>query len=319
MPSEYNSVLSARHTEGLLDITLSVCARRKLILNLSAIILQTYPWKFEGSRLSATNNQIVSDESICPKCFGTGTHYDPNTNRASLCECRRTDPKKNLLTSVRIPERYIDCSFENFKSVPHTTIDTALLFAKSLALDYPAVDRGLLFMGGVGVGKTHLAVSILRNLTDRRFRCLFCEFGSLLKQIQDSYNAISKTSELGVLAPIYEAEVLVLDELGAAIPTDWVRDTMYQIINKRYNDRKLTVFTTNYLDEPTSPPKTTSPEKRTFSNKSSSERIREMTTLEDRIGSRLRSRLYEMCTKIVMEGEDYRTHMGRRRFDVSKT
>jgi len=192
-----------------------------------------------------------------------------------------------------------------------------MLFARSLALDYPAVDRGLLFMGGVGVGKTHLAVSILKSLTDRRFRCLFCEFGSLLKQIQDSYNAVSKTSELGVLAPIYEAEVLVLDELGAAIPTDWVRDTMYQIINKRYNDRKLTIFTTNFLDDAvqTQTPKAT----RSFSNKSSSERIREMTTLEDRIGSRLRSRLYEMCTKVVMEGEDYRTHMGRRRFDVSRS
>jgi DNA replication protein DnaC len=188
-----------------------------------------------------------------------------------------------------------------------------------MALDYPAVDRGLLFMGGVGVGKTHLAVSILRSLSDRRFRCLFCEFGSLLKQIQDSYNAISKTSELGVLAPIYEAEVLVLDELGAAIPTDWVRDTMYQIINKRYNDRKLTVFTTNYFDEPrpSQQPNETAP--RSFSTKNSSQRIREMTTLEDRIGSRLRSRLYEMCTKVVMEGEDYRTHMGRRRFDVSKS
>lgn len=266
--------------------------------------------------MSAANSQIASDENICPKCFGTGTHYDRETNKASLCECRRTDPKKNLLNSVRIPERYVDCSFDNFKSDPHSSIDTALLFARSLALDYPAVDRGLLFMGGVGVGKTHLAVSILKSLTDRRFRCLFCEFGSLLKQIQDSYNAVSKTSELGVLAPIYEAEVLVLDELGAAIPTDWVRDTMYQIINKRYNDRKLTIFTTNYLDVPQPPAAT---DTRRVGAKNSGERIREMTSLEDRIGSRLRSRLYEMCTKVVMEGEDYRTHMGRRRFDVSKS
>ena len=79
---------------------------------------------------------------------------------------------------------------------------------------------------------------------------MFTEFGSLLKAIQDSYNPISKSSELSVLAPIYQADVLVLDELGATIPTDWVRDTMYQIINKRYNDNKLTVFTTNYSDKP---------------------------------------------------------------------
>ena len=92
-------------------------------------------------------------------------------------------------------------------------------------------------------------------------------------------------TELDVLRPVFDAEVLVLDELGATIPTDWVRDTMYQIINKRYNDRKLTILTTNYSD------------------------IRESDreqTLEDRIGTRLRSRLYEMCTKVVMDGGDYR-------------
>jgi DNA replication protein DnaC len=102
----------------------------------------------------------------------------------------------------------------------------------------------------------------------------------LLKQIQDSYNPVSKSSELKVLAPVYEADVLILDELGASVPTDWVRDTMYQIINKRYNDNKLTIFTTNYSDKG--------------------------NELEERITYRLRSRLYEMCTNVVIDGEDYR-------------
>jgi DNA replication protein DnaC len=140
-------------------------------------------------------------------------------------------------------------------------------------------------MGPAGVGKTHLAVSIIKDLIGKGFGGLFCEFGSLLKEIQDSYNPISKSSELKVLAPVFQADVLVLDELGATVPTDWVRDTMYQIINKRYNDEKLTIFTTNYLDIP---------------------RSEKVQMLEDRIGTRLRSRLYEMCTKIVIEGEDYR-------------
>ena len=140
-------------------------------------------------------------------------------------------------------------------------------------------------MGPTGVGKTHLAVSIIKGLVAKGFGGVFCEFGSLLKEIQDSYNPISKSSELKVLAPIYETELLVLDELGATIPTDWVRDTMYQIINKRYNDRKLTIFTTNYSD----------------ARRSEKEQV-----LEDRIGTRLRSRLYEMCIKVVMDGGDYR-------------
>src|SRR5438552_6069212 len=173
----------------------------------------------------------------------------------------------------------------------------ALRFANILLNDYPAVDRGLLFMGSVGVGKTHLAVGIIKGLIEKGVPCLFYEFGSLLKEIQDSYSSISRTSELRVLAPIYKAEVLVLDELGAAVPSDWVRDTMYQIINTRYNNKKLTIFTTNYWDEARLEPRedieAASP--RGLRKKLSSARKHEMTTLEERIGMPLRSRIYEMC------------------------
>jgi DNA replication protein DnaC len=155
--------------------------------------------------------------------------------------------------------------------------------------DYPVIDgRGLIFIGAVGVGKTHLAVAILRELIERyQARGLFCQFGALLRQIQDSYSQVSQTSELKLLEPVFDAEVLVLDELGASKPTDWVRDTMMQIINARYNEKRLTIFTTNYFDERKSDKDTTE-------------------LLEDRIGVALRSRLYEMCKTVVIEGHDYR-------------
>jgi DNA replication protein DnaC len=244
---------------------------------------------------------------VCSACFGTGVRIVPGKG-AKICDQCQPRQGDRLLKAARIPRRHAACTFDNYR-VPagSTSLHWALMKAKTLVNDYPAVDRGLLLTGSVGVGKTHLAVAILQGLIAKGVSCLFCEFGSLLKQIQDSYNPISKTSELRVLAPVYQAEVLVLDELGSTIPTDWVRDTMYQIINKRYNDRKLTVFTTNYLDVPRIE-KTPAPEivSRTFSKKGSSERIQEMTTLEERIGTRLRSRLYEMCNAVVIEGEDYR-------------
>jgi DNA replication protein DnaC len=95
---------------------------------------------------------------------------------------------------------------------------------------------------------------------------------------------------------------------------------MYQIINTRYNNKKLTIFTTNYLDEARIP-QTEEPEanSRTFSRKVDSERIREMRTLEDQIGTTLRSRLYEMCKTVNIKGEDYRKHIERRRFDSATT
>lgn len=232
----------------------------------------------DETELPKTENTVV-----CEECFGTGTKLDP-VKGAIPCPCRRPDRFKKVLAAARIPPRYSKCSFNTFKSAPGTSQDNALLLAQKLVSDFP-VERGLLFMGPAGVGKTHLAVAIIRGLIEKGFAGIFCEFGSLLKEIQDSYNPISKSSELKVLAPVYQTDVLVLDELGATIPTDWVRDTMYQIINKRYNDQKLTIFTTNYSD----------------ARGSDKEQV-----LEDRIGTRLRSRLYEMCKKVVMDGGDYR-------------
>ena len=227
--------------------------------------------------------------SVCSFCFGTGMEVMPGKG-ARRCQCCTQARQQRLLEAARIPRRYSECSLSNYHPAKGNVSQlTAFNYAYQLAKEYPAIDRGLLLMGSVGVGKTHLSAAILRALIEKGVPCLFYEFGALLKEIQNSYNPISQTSELQVLTSVFEAEVLVLDELGASKPTDWIRDTMMQIINTRYNDKKLIIFTTNYLD---------------------GRRSERDETLEDRIGVRLRSRLYEMCKTVLMEGEDY-----RRRFD----
>jgi DNA replication protein DnaC len=103
---------------------------------------------------------------------------------------------------------------------------------------YPVTDVGLLLLGSCGVGKTHLAVSVLRQvIKEKGDPGLFFYFRDLLREIQGSGETISQTSEIDVLRPVLEAKVLVLDELGANKPTEWVRDTIAYIINCRYNDR----------------------------------------------------------------------------------
>ncbi|MDX6695679.1 MAG: replication protein DnaC [Blastocatellia bacterium] len=234
---------------------------------------------------------VTNQPAICVYCYGAGMEVVAGKG-AKRCRCQTEQSRTKLLEAARIPRRYEQCSLQNYYPTKgNGTQLRAFQYAWRLAREYPAVDRGLLFMGTVGVGKTHLSVALLRELIEKTgINCLFCEFGSLLKEIQNSYNPISQTSELKVLAPVFEAEVLVLDELGASKPTDWVRDTMMQIINTRYNDRKLTIFTTNYLD---------------------GRRSERDETLEDRIGVRLRSRLFEMCKTVQIEGDDY-----RKKFDV---
>lgn len=246
--------------------------------------LAVVPDAEDSSSESFASSSTAAPE-ICSFCYGTGMEVVAGKG-ARRCRCRTRDIQAKLLEAAHLPRRYSECSLSNYQPASNNGSQLrAFNYAYRLVREYPSVDRGLLLMGPCGVGKTHLSAAIIRGLAEKGASCLFYEFGALLKKIQESYNAITQSSEMMVLVPVYEAEVLVLDELGATKPTDWVRDTMQQIINTRYNDRKLTIFTTNYLDAPGRP-------------------IDEM--LEDRIGLRLRSRLYEMCRTVQIDGEDFR-------------
>ena len=219
----------------------------------------------------------------CPRCDGSGWERMEDA-KVRRCGCRASGRSTSLVASARIPRRYEDCDFESYYPL-NPSQEAAAMFARRVANEVPNLDIGLLFMGTCGIGKTHLSVAILHALLEKNIPCLFYDFRDLLKEIQESWNTQTQTSEMEILAPVYEAEVLVLDELGASKPTEWVKDTMTHIINKRYNDRKVTIFTSNYLDTKVAP---------------------NDETLTERVGARLRSRLHEMCKMIVLTGDDYR-------------
>jgi DNA replication protein DnaC len=234
-----------------------------------------------------------TDEMLCNICGGTG--WEPVEDKGVRpCGCKKEVRPELLWKQARIPTRYRECSFDNFKPLDWK-VRKASMDSRKFVEEYPVIDAGLLYLGSCGVGKTHLAVAVLKALLLKGLagRGLFYDFRDLLKEIQDSYNPNTHTSELKVLSPVYDAEVLVLDELGASKPTEWVQETMTHIINKRYNDKKITIFTSNYLDTEITNPYG--------------------ETLCDRVGFRLRSRLHEMCKLIVIEGKDYRNPTKDRR------
>jgi DNA replication protein DnaC len=244
---------------------------------------------------------------VCPVCGGSGWKFSGDDRRVLRCDCRVKSRAGALLAAARIPKRYEHCELSNYDfEGPHAHLMRPRMAACKFVEEYPLENTGLLLIGSIGVGKTHLAVGIIKELiTSKGVGCLFYDYRELLKEIQNSYNRSVNVTELDVLRPVFETEVLVLDELGAVRPTDWVWDTVSLILNSRYNDNRTTIITTNYPDAPER-------ERRGNLRPTQSEAAQHamaQETLGDRIGERMRSRLHEMCRIVKMEGADFRqTH-----------
>ena len=236
-----------------------------------------------------TENRPHVTEQVCDLCGGTGWVLESadGTKRAHPCVCRGASLARARLASAGIPQRYRDCTLENF-SDNTLSLTNARRAAREFVDSYPAAEAGLLLVGPAGRGKTHLACAILSELVlTKGATGLYVDFSDLLMKIQTSFRSDADVSKEGVLTPYSEAEILVLDELGASKPHAWVLDVLYSLLNARYNRKKITIATSNFEDE---------------LDAGSGERER----LEDRIGYRLRSRLYEMCLLVPLRGGDFR-------------
>ncbi len=264
-----------------------------------------------------TFKPVGTATEICDICNGTGWEIRKRANEREVvrCQCRVRNRSERLLSAAHIPARYEHCELDNFKYDPAEmspkSISKAKWYAGRFVEEYPTDKTGLLFVGTVGVGKTHLSVGILKALIrEKGIHCLFCDYRELLKSIQNSYNPSVQATEMEILRPVFDAEVLVLDELGAVRSTEWVFDTVNYILNSRYNENKTTIITTNFPDGP----EQGNPEDDNPRSYSAAERAARRETLGDRIGERMRSRLHEMCKKVEMEGLDYRVDSKRAKF-----
>ena len=253
----------------------------------------------------------MATDTICPKCGGTGFVIVENANLSGArpCDCRFEGRSERLEDRSQIPPLYRHASFDNF-SVPgpenpiaRRELTNILLAVKNFVREFPNESRpGLLLIGEPGTGKTHLAVAAIRKIIEKGFECLFCDYQNLLDRIRSGYDVSSNSADKEAYRVALDAPVLLLDDLGAHRVTDWVQDTVTSIVTSRCNNRKPLIATTNLPD----------PDARSVvvGEKPSGRDLRR--TLEEQIGPRARSRLFEMCTVIRMPlVEDYRLRKAR--------
>jgi DNA replication protein DnaC len=224
------------------------------------------------------------------------------------CDCTRVGRPGIVWEQSGIPPNYLNDCFDNF-SVPdanahhvaHRILQQAMTTAAGYANEFPhATKPGLLFAGDAGCGKTHLAVATVRKLIEKGFDAVFWDYQTLLERIRASYDPETRGSNKDAYQSALDAEILLLDDLGAYRSSDWVEDVVTGLITHRCNHRKPLIATTNLPDEEMGG-------KDAVRLSEGAARYDLRKTLAEQIGVRARSRLFEMCTIVKMFGApDYR-------------
>lgn len=204
-------------------------------------------------------------------------HLKKNERKAKEKLMQKQQEKINkLFNDSGIGERFKNKTLDNFEITDENK--KGLEIARNFIENFPDTN-GIIFIGEVGRGKTHLAAAITNQLIHELYKVIFGNITSIIGTIRKSYQKESQMSEFNIINQLATVDLLVIDDLGKEHTSENNKSIVYQVINQRYENYRPIIITTN-LEPP--------------------------TDFEERYGDYATSRLIEMCDIARLKGEDWR-------------
>ena len=176
------------------------------------------------------------------RCFREKQEREEQARRLAEAEYERRKAKANSLMDEKAQAAVFDGLIIDDDNRRY--IQAAKNYCEHWSENYKE-NRGLLFYGGTGRGKTTLACCIANRLTDDGINAKAMTVNSLIQRVKDRFRNNGENGETALKAEIKAASLLILDDLGAEQKTDWSTVFLYEIIDERYRSDKPTIVTTN--------------------------------------------------------------------------
>lgn len=222
---------------------------------------------------------MVTEPYLIPAILDLPPRWVPPAERCEECvekadqaekQNQRQQNLQEAFQASRISPRFRDRTFENFS----LTAENRVAYEASVGFQVGPEGMGLLFHGPCGIGKTHLAAAIANRLMGK-MELLYISCPDLLLELREAFQGKRVENKLNIAKSI---PLLFLDDIGAEKPSEWVQETLFVLLNYRYEHQLPTILTTNFS----------------------------LKELSIRLGDRIVSRISQMCRCIKFEGIDWR-------------